>query len=430
MRDDVIISYRGASYEIGRGPSFYGIWATGTMTPQPLEWWPDSPDGWYAAWSRFTAIEAPGTIAPVAESTPPAADTGSLTAAMEPLGRTLGHAPLAVVLLAAGVLCGIVGLFPDYLAGASLAQQPAELVPHAIYFAAWAASALLVGSGGARLRLGALLGLGLSIVTFGFFFADAGTAIAGGAHLMGAGLVLGLVGWLACAAGSTVAFTQSRVARARDGSQSSPAGAPGEVVGAPRRFEPLAFIALSLAALGTAAAFAPSWDSYVLRTSSGATESLTAGNVFSNPGPVIAGNLVVMIALVAVVVVAALWRPLLDRAALLAGAVIPMVAQAISAAVQVGEHTSPTMFGISPSAAAQAGLTVASGLTWAFWIYCAFLVALIATGASTLLAPGSLNPATSPPSASFPASSPGPWQPGVTPPPGFTSLGPAPPAAG
>jgi hypothetical protein len=137
-----------------------------------------------------------------------------------------------------------------------------------------------------------------------------------------------------------------------------------------------------------------------------------------------------MIALVAVVVVAALWRPLLDRAALLAGAVIPMVAQAISAAVQVGEHTSPTMFGISPSAAAQAGLTVASGLTWAFWIYCAFLVALIATGASTLLAPGSLNPATSPPSASFPASSPGPWQPGVTPPPGFTSLGPAPPAAG
>ena len=42
----------------------------------------------------------------------------------------------------------------------------------------------------------------MSIVTFGFFFSDLGTVISGGAHLLGAGLVLGLAGWLACTAGS------------------------------------------------------------------------------------------------------------------------------------------------------------------------------------------------------------------------------------
>ena len=57
------------------------------------------------------------------------------------------------------------------------------------------------GSRAPRLRLGALLSLGLSVVTFGLFLADAGTAIGGGGNAAGAGLVLALVGWLACAAG-------------------------------------------------------------------------------------------------------------------------------------------------------------------------------------------------------------------------------------
>lgn len=46
--------------------------------------------------------------------------------------------------------------------------------------------------------MGALLALGLSIVTFGLFVADLGTVISGGAHLLGPGLGLGLVGWVAC----------------------------------------------------------------------------------------------------------------------------------------------------------------------------------------------------------------------------------------
>jgi hypothetical protein len=343
------ILYRGARYEIGRGRGFYGIWPANAPRPPSIEWWPETPEGWHGAWSRFTAIETPGTIAPVSQGT--AAAVSARTRAV------------IAALLAIGVACGIAGLFPVYLAGASLAQQPAELVPHAIYLAAWSVSALLILLGGARLRVGALLGLGTSIVTLGLFFADAGTAIAGGAHLMGTGLVLGLVGWLACAAGSTVAF------RLR------PAGAPRRPRWRERR-PVLTLVLATAAALGAAVAFAPSWDSYTLRTLAGATQSLTAGNAFANPAPVIAGNVAVMVALVVVVAAAALWHPIRLGAVLLAGAIIPMAAQAISALVQLGEATSPAQFGISPAQAAQAGLTISSGLTPVFWIYCAFVLAL------------------------------------------------------
>lgn len=373
MREDVTISYRGASYEIGRGPRFYGIWAAGAPRSQPAQWWPETPEGWSAAWSRFTQLEAPGTIVAVGRPGRPGAAAGQPSvAAARPAVAVPGWSIRAVIpaaLLAAGVACGIAGLFPGYLAGASLAQQPAELVPHVAYLAVWSASALLIGFGGTRLRVGALLATGMSIVTFGFFLADAGTVIAGGAHLMGAGLVLSLVGWLLCAAGSAVAF--------RVGS----AGAPGRPFG----HEIGIALALTIAALGTAVAFAPSWDSYTLRTSAGATQSLTAGNAFANPAPVIAGNVAVMVALVAVVVAAALWRPIRLRTALLAGAILPMAAQAISALVMLGEGTSPSQFGISPAQAAQAGLTISSGLTPAFWIYCVFVAALVVISARMLI---------------------------------------------
>jgi uncharacterized membrane protein YagU involved in acid resistance len=144
---------------------------------------------------------------------------------------------------------------------------------------------------------------------------------------------------------------------------------------------------LSLAALGAAIAFAPSWDSYALRTPAGVLRTVTAGNAFSNPGAVIAGDVIVMVALVAIVVAAAAWRPVRNGAALLAGAVIPMAGQAISALILVGQGTSPAQFGIPPAQAAQAGLTITSGVTPAFWIYCAFVVALAALGAWMVLRP-------------------------------------------
>jgi len=393
VRENVTISYRGAGYEIGRGEHFYGIWAASSSQPQPLEWWPATPEGWSAAWARFTSIETPGTILPVGQAAAPApfpaasagpalAGPGSaapvpgdvISAGPAESGPLFGRSPrvvLGAALLALGVVLGIAGLFPGYLSGASLAQQPDQLVPHLIYLAGWAAGAVLILLGGIRLRAGTLLALGVSAVTFGFFFADAGTVMAGGSHLMGAGLVLGLIGWACCAAGSLVAF----LAR--------PAGGCGK----PLSDDMGPVVMLMLAALGTAIAFAPSWDSFTLRNAAGVTQTLTEGNAFSNPAPVIVGDVAVMVAVVAVVAAAALWRPIRLGAALLAGAIIPMAAQAISALIQVSQTASPAQFGVSAGQAAQIGLTINSGLTSAFWIYCAFLVALIASFAWMLIPP-------------------------------------------
>jgi hypothetical protein len=349
VQENVIISFRGASYEIGRGKDFYGIWVAGAPRTQPSEQWPETPEGWHGAWSRFVGIERPDTIVAVGNQ-------GS---------RTLGATPTAIVaasLLALGVALGVVGLFPDYLGGLSLAQQASEVVAHAFYLAAWSASAVLIFLGGRRLRVGALLGLGTTVVTFGLFFADVGSPIAYGAHIMGAGLVLSLLGWVACAAGGVLVLRAAGV------------GAPGRPHGHALGF----VLALALAAIGAAIAFAPSWDSFTLRTSTGVVHTLTAGNAFSSPGAVIAGNLVTMIAFVLVVVVAALWRPTLLGGALLAGAVLTMVAQAISALVQLTQSVPPSQFGISSAEAARAGLTISSGVTPDFWIFCAFVLALVA----------------------------------------------------
>ena len=199
MHEEVIISHRGSRYEIGRGTGFYGIWPAGGTQAQPLEWWPENPEGWQDAWSRFTEIEARRSIVPVSQQAIPADQRPGQAASRRRRGL------IAAALLAVGVGFGIAGLFPGYFGTVSLFRQSAEVVPHAIYLAAWAAAAVLILLGGARQRAGALLAAGTSIVTFGLFLADAGTAITGGPHLFGAGLTLSLIGWAACAAGSAVA---------------------------------------------------------------------------------------------------------------------------------------------------------------------------------------------------------------------------------
>lgn len=387
MPEHVSIAYRGANYAIGQGPQFYGIWHAAAPQAQPLEWWPLTPEGWTAAWMRFASIEVPGTIAPV--TAPPGMQAALVTAALPPSAATqsaaaaatgpadparailLGRA--AAALLAVGIVLGVVGLFPTYIDRASLASQPPYLVPHLIYLAAWGVSAALILLSGIRRQAGALLGLGVSTVTFGLFLADAGTPMAGGAHLMGGGLILGIVGWLVCTAGVATAFpasglslrTWARYLRAGDHSARR---STHDIV-------PIATIIL--AAIGAAIAFAPSWDSFVLRTVDANPVTVTQGNTFTYPAPVIIGDVVVMVALVAVAVVAAFWRPTRLGAALAAGAIIPMVAQAVSAFVQVREATSPLQFGISPTQAAGLGLTISNGLTPMFWVYCAFLATLI-----------------------------------------------------
>ena len=450
MFNKVTITYRGAKYEIGRGRDFYGIWMTGAPRSQPLESWPETAEGWSAAWTRFASIEAPGAIVPVGRRTPPVGasaarvneNPGPFGQNTAPLGKPAGEtgtaaggstasyrqfagpfgqntapdsfgrrvasvvsgrtgAVAAASLLAVGVVLGVAGLFPAYLGGSSLAQQADQLIPHVIYLAVWTASAVLILLGGARLRLGALLSLGLSVVTFGLFLADAGTAIAGGGNAAGAGLVLALVGWLACAAGSMVAFLHRPAGSAVSAGGPAAGGYAAHQVSLrrPRGAEFGPVVMLVLAGLGVAAAFAPAWDSFTLRTAAGQSQSLTAGNAFSNPGLVIAGDVAVMLALAAVVIAAAFWRPVRHGAVLLAGAVIPMAAQAISAVVQVGGGASPTQFGISPAQASAIGLTISSGLTPAFWIYCGFLVALAVSCAWMIFTP---HPAPGPgPSAAY-----------------------------
>ena len=275
------------------------------------------------------AGQGPGFAAPRGYGQPPAPHRGSQL--LPPGSRT--RALTAAGLLAAGVVLGIVGLFPNYLGG-SIASQPDHLVPHAIYLAAWTASALLIASGAARQRIGALLGLGTSAVTFGLLAADLATAVS--AHRPTGGMWPTMLGWLLATAGAAAGYNRAA------------AGAPAK----PRAQETGPLLMLLLAGLGAAAAFVPAWDKFTITASNGASQTITAGNAFANPGLVIAGDVLVMVALVAVVAAAALWRPARLGAALLAGATIPMAAQAISALVQLGEASPAEQVGLSPSQAA------------------------------------------------------------------------------
>ena len=375
MQESVTISHRGSSYEIGSGRDFYGIWLKEDHSK--VEMWPQTPQGWHSAWSRFVAIEVPGSIVPVSPGppVPGVRDVAPPSVTARAVAGVAGRARwVAVGLLALGVALGVAGLFPGYFGNSSLASQSSELVPHLIYLAGWAVSAVLLIWPGAvwRAAAGALLAVGVSAVTFGLFFADLGTVLAGGSQLYGAGLLLSLIGWLACAAGAVVA-----VLIAQPGSPRRLGGHEGK----------LAFALTAFAALGAAIAFAPSWDSFTLRTPTGIDTTVTQGNAFANPGWVIVGDVAVMAVLVAVVVVAALWQPIRLGAALLAGATVPLLAQAVSAVVQLQTPASPLQFGISPSQAQRADLTITSGLTPAFWVYCGFVLALVLLAARMLTSP-------------------------------------------
>jgi len=406
--DFVSISYRGATYALGQGPQFYGIWPAAAPQSQPLEWWPLTPDGWAAAWARFVAIEVPGSIAAVPPPAPQFGPPADLPAAeappasrryagqqpnwrpqREPDPRTLArNSRIAVALLGIGLVLGIVGMFPVYTDGASLASVSADVVPHAIYLAAWALSGVLILLGGARLRVGALLGLGTSAVTLGLFVADVGTPAAGGAHLAGAGLVLSVLGWLACTAGVVlVTATATPISSGLAWLRGMRGGPGSEHARSQHSHEIVPVVTLMLAALGAAIAFAPSWDSFTLRTLTGVSQTVTEGNAFANPGPVIFGDVLVMIAVVAVVALAALWRPTRLGAALAAGALVPMAAQAISAIVEINGTFTPQQFGVSSGQASRLGLTINAGLTPVFWVYCAFLGTLMLLCAWMLVAP-------------------------------------------
>ena len=402
MPEKAVISHRGEKYEIGRGKRFYGIWVVGAPYDAPVDRWPENRDGWQQAWARFATIEEPGNIKAVTRErkglplklgrrkagdnpdnldNADNADGGATTAPVA--GRRSRRGTVLLVgegLLVLGVVLGLVGLFPAYVGGQSLLSQWDQVVPHLLYVIGWALTAALVALSVARpsnaARLGALFGLGLSAVTFGLFFADLGEVTSGAS--LGLGLVVSLVSWAACTAGSALAFAAS----------------PGSVEQPSRPARPGpghagALALLVLAAIGTAAAFAPSWDSYVLAfASEGTSQTITAGNAFDNPGVVIAGNVLVMVAIVVVATLAALWRPPRQGALLLAGAIVPLAGEAVSALIQAGQQASPAMFGISSAQASAVGLTISTGLTGIFWVYFVFVISLLVSCAWLFTEPG------------------------------------------
>lgn len=393
MFDKVTIAYRGAGYEIGQGRGFYGVWAVGAPRDEPLQRWAETPDGWAAAWTRFASMESPGAIVPVGRNNPPLSPDGS-HAPGNPAspGQYAAHdgaasaaagmraaAVIAAGLLGVGVALGVAGLFPSYLGSTSLADRTDQILPHAVYLGVWTVSAVLILLGGARPRIGALLSLGLSAVTFGLLFSDAGLAIGGTGTSGGTGLILTLAGWFACAAGTALAFLVRPAGRA----------VPADSLGRPRGAAAGPAVMLILAGLGVAASFVPAWDIFTLHTAAGQTQSLTVGDAFAgtNPGLVITGDVLVMIAVAATVIVAAFWRPVRHGGVLLAGAAIPMAAQAISALVQASQPASPAQFGVSNAQASALGLTIHSGLTPAFWIYCAFGAVLLVSCVWMLFTP-------------------------------------------
>src|SRR5262249_51404743 len=147
--------------------------------------------------------------------------------------------------------------------------------------------------------------------------------------------------WLACAAGSALALVETGVGRS-----AGPDGLGGP--GRPRSADAGPLTLLGLAPVGTAVTFGPSRGRFTLtQPPTGAAQTITAGYAFANPGPVIFEDVAVMVAIVAVAMLAALWRPARHGGILLAGATMALAAQAISALVQVSQQATPAMFGIS-----------------------------------------------------------------------------------
>lgn len=400
MPEKAIISHRGEKYEVGRGKRFYGIWVIGAPYDAPVDRWPQNADGWQQAWARFTAIEVPGTIRPVTrERVRPRFGRRTAGSGMNPSDGTAkggeaagtrlrrgGGLLVGEGLLVLGVVLGLAGLFPAYYAGRqSLLSQGDQVVLHLCYVIGWALTAGLVALSVARpsraARLASLFGVGLSVVTFGLFLADWGQLSAG--NKLGVGLVVSTLGWLACTAGAALVLGASG-----KGASAGPEEPPSRPV-RPGRGHAGPVALLALAGVGTAVTFAPSWDSYLLvAKATGATQTVTAGNAFDNPGLAVAGNVCVMVAIVVVAAVAALWHPERHGALLLAGAIVPFAAQFASALIQVSQPTSPALFGISPAQASSLGLTISPGLTGIFWVYFVFLISLLVSCVWLFTEPG------------------------------------------
>lgn len=88
------------------------------------------------------------------------------------------------------------------------------------------------------------------------------------------------------------------------------------------------------------------------------------------------GDVATVVALIAVALLAGLWRPARHGAALLGGAIVVLAAQAISALIQVSQSSTSGLLGISPAQAQADGVTASASVTAIFWVFCLFVIAM------------------------------------------------------
>jgi hypothetical protein len=364
VSEKVVISYQGARFRLGRSQTFFAIYPDGMPLDQPLEQWPATPDGWSAAWIRFNELETPGTIV---QAQSQAAAWGGRTSAPALTGFKVTNASALLVI---GVVFGAVGLFPSYWTGMTLISSGGELVPHLLYLIAWAVAAIGVLAGGNRARVGALLGLGTSAATLGLFVTDIGEP----GVSVGPGLILAAIGWVACTAGVLLALRGTWNPRALLLVRHS---SPGVLAGA---------ALLGAVGIGAAVTYALSWNTLTFATAQGELQTLAQGNISSQGGVDIFGSVLVMAAVILVPVAAGLWRNARIGAALLAGLMVPVVAQGISAVIETHDQTATYASSLKSSG----DVFISYGLTPSFWLYCLFGVALVVSCAWMLFSPPAL----------------------------------------
>lgn len=307
----------------------------------------------------------------------PRTDTGGTagSAASRELSNTASL--LGAALLAAAALLAVIALWPAYYVGIySLVDKSDLIVATAITAAGWLAAAGLVASRRpALVEAGAFAAAGLSITDLGLRLADLGQL----SNLQGGrGLWLFSVAWVVAAAGSASAcvavFTRGeRVLRPWTAPSPTQAG----------------LMAATVAAAGLlAVAFVFAWDRYIITTVADPTVRLSTvqGYAFSGPGLLIAGNVLVAVALGLIPVAAVLLRPVRAGAYLLAGALVVALAQVVSAVVQTLETADPNQaLGALPVGAQQQivplGPVVSLHLTGWFDAEMAAVLALLVLGA-------------------------------------------------
>jgi hypothetical protein len=289
--------------------------------PDDVTWRPDRPGPVDQLW-----LPPPTAPPPIAPLSPPGWVNSSVeTSVARPDVTAAG----ALLLLSAGV--HIAAMFPAYTGNppVSVASTPYELAEYICLAVGWLVAGILVLSR-VSVRGGVALGAGIAAVELGFLITD----LAGSVQASGRGTA-GL--WLAFAA---LALGGAGVLL---GASVLPTGGP-RLRPFDQTLDARAVMTVLVAVLAVVA-FLPSWDKYEVINSAGHTTTVSLGNAFAQPAGIMAGELVAALAIGIISVVGAFWAPLSVGAWMMAGVVVALASQLISAAVQVNQPASLTIGG-------------------------------------------------------------------------------------